>query len=368
MDSVSTQSGLHRMPRTLLAAALVLISGAVSFAQETARMTEAVFGQMPDATPVRGFTLRNANGMQVTVISYGAIITEIMAPDRNGNRLNVVAGTDDFEAYLGRFPAAAVIGRVVNRIGNARFSLDGQEFELTVNDRAKHHLHGGRRSFARVVWDAEPLPVSEDAAGVRFTYLSVDGEDGYPGNLTATVTYSLSDQNELRVDYTARTDAPTIVNMSNHAYFNLAGTRDMATHELWLNASRYTPIDSELIPTGEIASVTNTPLDFTTPEFIGARVAEIEGPAPNAYDYNFVINSSDVDLVVAARVRELTSGRVMEVLTDRPGIQLYTGHAVGFCLETQTFPDAVNHPNFPSPVIRPGAPLDTTTIFRFSVE
>jgi len=348
------------------------------------RLEEAVFGFMPDGTDVKQFTLRNRSGMTVKIISYGAIVTEIQAPDRDGNTINVVRGAGTLEPYLRGFSAAAVIGRVANRIANARFSIDDVEYQVTVNHRGKHHLHGGDRGFAKVVWDAEALPVTENEARVRLTYLSVHGEDGYPGNVTATVTYTLSDDNELRLDYTATTDRPTIVNMTNHAYFDLGGDGDLSTHELWLNADRYTSADSELIPTGEFSSVTNTPLDFTTPEFIGARMDQIHEPVDGFYDHNFVFNdggektsntdgerlanTDDSGVVLVARVRELGSGRVMEVRTDQPAMQLYTGNPVGFCLETQNYPDAINHENFPSPIIRPGAPYRTTTIFVFSAE
>ena len=332
------------------------------------RLEETVFGQMPDGREVNQFTLRNATGMTVRIISYGAIVTEIQAPDRDGNTINVVYGSDTLEPYLGRFPAAAVIGRVANRIANARFSIDDVEYRVTVNHRGRHHLHGGDRGFAKVLWDAEALPTTENEARVRLTYLSVDGEDGYPGNVTATVTYSLNDDNELRLDYTATTDRATIINMTNHAYFDLAGDGDLSTHELWLNADRYTLADGELIPTGELSSVTNTPLDFTTPEFIGARVGQIHEPVENFYDHNFVFNGGGEGVVLVARVREIRTGRVLEVRTDQPAMQLYTGNAVGFCLETQNYPDAINHENFPSPIVRPGTPYRATTIFTFSVD
>ena len=340
------------------------------------RVEEAVFGRMPDGTAVEQFTLRNNNGMTVKIISYGAIVTEIQAPDRDGNTINVVYGSDTLEPYLDGFPAAAVIGRVANRIANARFSIDDVEYHVTVNHRGKHHIHGGDRGFAKVVWDAEALPVTENEARVRWTYMSADGEDGYPGNVTATVTYTLTDGNELRLDYTATTDRPTIINMTNHAYFDLGGKGDLSTHELWLNADHYTRADNELIPTGEIFSVTNTPLDFTTPEFIGARLDQIHEPVEGFYDHNFVFNGGvegivDTDgegVVLVARVRELGSGRVMEVRTDQPAVQLYTGNPVGFCLETQNYPDAINHENFPSPIVRPGTPYRSTTVFAFSAE
>ena len=351
----------------VLLAALCL-PGLSSAQVSNERLEETVFGRMPDGTAVKQFALRNANGMTVKIISYGAIVTEIQAPDRDGHTINVVYGSDTLEPYLDPFPAAAVIGRVANRIANARFSIDDVEYRVTVNHRGKHHLHGGDRGFAKVVWDGEALPVSGNEARVRLTYLSVDGEDGYPGNVTATVTYTLTDDNELRLDYTATTDRPTIINMTNHAYFDLGGNGDLSTHELWLNADRYTLADSELIPTGDVLSVTNTPLDFTTPEFIGARTDQIHEPVENFYDHNFVFNAGGGGVVLVARVREVSSGRVMEVRTDRPAVQLYTGNPVGFCLETQTYPDAINHENFPSPIVRPGTPYHTTTIFTFSTE
>ena len=358
---------------TLLAA--LCFPGLYSAQVPSERLEESEFGRMPDGTAVRQFTLRNANGMTVKIISYGAIVTEIQAPDRDGNTINVVYGADTLEPYLDPFPAAAVIGRVANRIANARFSIDDVQYRVTVNHRGKHHLHGGDRGFAKVVWDAEALPVTENEAGVRLTYLSVDGEDGYPGNVTATVTYTLTDDNELRLDYRAATDRPTIINMTNHAYFDLGGDGDLSTHELWLNANRYTLADSELIPTGDVLSVTDTPLDFTSPEFIGARLDQIHEPVVGFYDHNFVFNgrdegvsSDDEDVVLVARVREISSGRVMEVRTDRPAVQLYTGNPVGFCLETQNYPDAINHENFPSPILRPGIPYQTTTIFTFATD
>ena len=369
------------MRRHLLIFLAALCLPDLSSAQaSTERLEETVFGRMPDGTAVEQFALRNNNGMTVKIISYGAIVREIQAPDRDGNTINVVYGSDTLEPYLAGFPAAAVIGRVANRIANARFSIDDGEYRVTVNHRGKHHIHGGDRGFAKVVWDAEALPVTENETGIRLTYLSVDGEDGYPGNVTATVTYTLTDDDELRLDYTATTDRPTIINMTNHAYFDLGGNGDLSTHELWLNADRYTLADSELIPTGEVSSVTNTPLDFTTPEFIGARLDQIHEPVEGFYDHNFVFSTDgggvgDGDnltggpgVVLVARVRELGSGRVMEVQTDQPAVQLYTGNPVGFCLETQNYPDAINHENFPSPILRPGVPYQTTTIFAFSAE
>ena len=359
----------------LVASCLPSLSSAQIFNE---RLEETVFGRMPDGRAVEQFTLSNRNGMTVRIISYGAIVTEIQAPDRDGNTINVVYGSDTLEPHLAGFPAAAVIGRVANRIANARFSIDEVEYRVTVNHRGGHHIHGGDRGFAKVLWDAEALPFTENEAAVKFTYLSVDGEDGYPGKVTVTVTYTLTDDNELRLEYTASTDRPTIINMTNHAYFDLGGDGDLSTHELWLNADRYTPADNERIPTGDIVSVTDTPLDFTTPEFIGARLDQIHEPVEGFYDHNFVFNTDnlgvgggvteDEGIVLVARVHKLDSGRVMEVRTDQPAVQLYTGNPVGFCLETQDYPDAISHENFPSPILRPGMPYRTTTIFTFSVE
>ena len=327
------------------------------------RLEEREFGKLANGMAVKQFTLRNAKGMTVKVITYGAIITEIQAPDRNGQMTNVVLGADSIEPYTRNFSAAAVLGRVANRIAGAKFTIDGVEHKVTANS-GPNHIHGGRKGFASVVWQAKPLPASDKTAAVRLTYLSVDGEEGYPGNLTATVTYSLNDNNELRLDYTATTDKPTPVNLSNHAYFNLAGGGEATNHELWLAADQYTLADAQLIPTGELAPVKGTPLDFTTPTIIGARMDQLK-PRP-IYDHNFVINSGGKSLALAARVRDPQSGRIMEVRTTQPGVQLYTGRQGRFCLETQHFPDSVNHLNFPSTIVRPGEKFESATVFTFS--
>jgi aldose 1-epimerase len=331
------------------------------------RLEETLFGRMHDGVAVKQFALRNNNGMTVKVITYGAIINEISVPDREGKKINVIQGTDSLEKYINGFPAAALIGRFANRISKARFSIDGTEYLVTANN-GENHIHGGKKGFAKVVWDAKPLPLKPHESSVRMTYLSIDGEEGFPGNLTATVTYTLTDDNELRIDYQAETDNPTIVNLTNHAYFDLGGAGKIAGHELWLNADTYTLADSQLIPTGEIAAVAGTPLDFTKPALIGSRVEEITEPVKKIYDHNFVINGGGEELVLAARVRESESGRVMEVLTTQPGVQLYTGNGLGFCLETQHYPDAINQPKFPSPIVRPGEPFESTTVYKFSVE
>lgn len=331
------------------------------------RLEEREFGQLDDGALVKQFILRNANGMTAKIITYGAIISNLQAPDRNGAMTNVVLGADSLGGYLGRgaVPGAVVLGRVANRIAGARFTIDGVQYKVTAN-AGTNHIHGGRKGFASVVWQGEALPVGEHHAAVRLTYLSKDGEEGYPGNLAASVTYTLTDNNELRLDYAATTDKPTLVNLSNHAYFNLAGGGDVLGHKLWLNADRYTLADASLIPTGELAPVKGTPLDFTSPMLIGARVNEIQ-PRP-IYDHNYVINGSGKSLVLAARAHDPGSGRVMEVRTTEPGVQLYTGRQGRFCLETQHFPDSIHQPRFPSTILRPGEKFESTTIFAFSTK
>jgi aldose 1-epimerase len=332
-------------------------------------LEEREFGKLDDGTVVKQFVLRNAKGMTVKIITYGAIINEIQAPDRNGALTNVVLGTDALGRYTaarGGVPGAVVIGRVINRIAGARFTIDGAEYKLTANNGA-NQIHGGFKGFSSVVWSGQALPVSDHDASVRLTYLSKDGEEGFPGNLNASVTYTLTDNNELRLDYAATTDKPTIINLSNHAYFNLAGGGDVLGQELWLNADRYTPQDAQLISTGEIVPVKGTPMDFTTPTLIGAHVNENIQPRA-IYDHSFVINGGGTSLVLAARAFDPQSGRVMEVRTTQPGVQLYTGRAGRFCLETQHFPDSIHHPNFPTTILRPGEKFESTTIYAFSTK
>jgi len=339
---------------------------ATAMAAPLSRVEERDFGTLQDGTVVKQFILRNAKGMTAKVITCGAIIIELQAPDRNGAMTNVVAGADSLDGYIKGVgvPGAVVLGRVANRIAGARFTIDGVEYKVTAN-AGTNHIHGGRKGFASAVWRGEALPVAEHHAAVRLTYLSKDGEEGYPGNLTASVTYTLTDNNELRLDYAATTDKPTLVNLSNHAYFNLAGGGDVLGHELWLNADHYTLADAQLIPTGELAPVKDTQLDFTTSALIGARINELK---PRFYDHNFVINGGGKSLVLAARARDPRSGRVMEVRTTEPGVQLYTGRQGRFCLEAQHFPDSIHRPNFPSTILRPGEKFESTTVFALSVK
>jgi aldose 1-epimerase len=324
--------------------------------------------------------MRNAQGLVVKVMNFGATITELHVPDRQGQFTNVVLGSDQLEPYLKGHPAAAaVIGRFANRIAKARFTLDGVEYKLAANNGA-NHLHGGKRNFARVLWRAEKVSAPAGCTAVRLTYFSRDGEEGYPGNLTVSVTYTLTDDDELRLDYEAKTDQATVVNLTNHAYFNLAGHGDALGHQLWLAAEQYTLADDELIPTGQIAPVHGTPLDFTQPTPIGARIEQLK-PRPGGYDHNYVLKTNGKQPVLFGRATDPSSGRVLEVSTTEPGVQLYTanhlrsftgaggakfGQHPGFCLETQHYPDAPNQPSFPSAVVRPERAFASTTVFKFS--
>jgi aldose 1-epimerase len=325
-------------------------------------------GQTAEGQPVKIFTLRNSKGMSAKIINYGAIIAEINVPDKNGVTTNVLLHPNTCEEYMKGFPAsAAVIGRVANRIANASFSLDGKEYKLAANS-GRNHIHGGRKGFASVLWNKDRLSVKGHEAVLRLSYLCKDSEEGYPGNLNVTVTYTLDDKNEFRVDYEAETDQATPINLTNHAYFNLAGAGDILDHELWLASDRYTVANDDLIPTGEIASVKGTPLDFMKPTRIGARIEQLK-PKVNGYDHNFIIDGGGKSLVVAARVHDPKSGRSMEIRTTQPGIQIYTGNHVnhrGVCFETQHYPDSVHRPEFPSTILRPGQDFKSTTVFAFS--
>lgn len=348
-------------------ALLIFISPLVGAAEVAdPRIEQSVFGTLPDGSVVTQYTLHNHHGMTVKLINYGAIVTAIEVPDNKGVAANVIVGSDSLQDYLGRFAAAAVQGRYANRIAHGRFVLDGTEYQVTKNI-GEHHLHGGTKGFAKVLWEASVLPAQEHEVSVELHYLSVDGEEGYPGNLNAGIRYTLTDENELRLDYSATSDKATVVNLTNHAYFDLSAAGKVSDQVLWIDASTYTLADSDLIPTGEFAQVSGTPLDFTTASSIGSRAALIgtaEGQR-QIFDHNFVIDGGGSALVKAAEVRDPSSGRVMQVLTTQPGLQLFTGNPAGFCLETHHFPDSPNHPEFPSTVVRPGQPFASTTIYRF---
>jgi aldose 1-epimerase len=342
------------------------------------------FGALPDGRAVSLLTFRNRQGAVLKVTNYGLIITELHMPDRGGVVGNVVLGFDNLPRYLQGHPFfGAIAGRVANRIALGQFTIDGQSYQLAVNN-GPNHLHGGKVGFDKRLWTVNRESMDADEAAVEFTYTSVDGEEGYPGNLKVAVTYSLNQRNEVRIHYRATTDRATPINLTNHSYFNLAGRGTIHDHELVLTADRATRVDAGLVPTGELAPVAGSALDFTTPHRIGERI-EQTGLTPTGYDHNFVLNSGGKSLALAARVREPGSGRILEVLTDQPGIQLYTanffpaggfdctggvnfGRHGAFCLETQNFPNAVNQPHFPKSVWRPGEVYDSTTVFRFSAK
>jgi aldose 1-epimerase len=370
-SSIALGQAWHRIgSMTFLAGSMVTLAFVVTVAQVSAasmkRVEERDYGKMPGGTAVKEFTLRNDKGMVAKVVSYGATLTELQVPDKKGAIVSVVLGPKSLEEYLKGYPsAAATIGRFGNRIGNARFTLDGVEYKLAANN-GKNHLHGGPTGFAKRVWQGKALEGND--AKVQFSYLSKDGEEGYPGNLNVKVTYTLTEKGELRLDYEATTDKATVINLTNHAYFNLAGSGDILDHELWLAANQYTPVDDGLIPTGEIASVKGTPLDFTEPTRVGARIDQFK-PKLNGYDHNFVLGEGGRSPVLAARLTDPKSGRVMEMRTTEPAFQLYTGNHVkhtGLCLETQHYPDSPNKPSFPSAVLRPGQTFQSTTIYAFS--
>lgn len=347
-----------------------------------ASVEKSSFGTMDDGTVIEAYTLKNASGAMAKVITYGATLTELWVPDRSGKLGDVVLGFDNLKGYLGPHPYfGATVGRYANRIAKGHFTLDGKEYSLAINN-GPNSLHGGNIGFSRRVWKAETLH-EPHAAAVRLTYLSKDGEENYPGNLSVAVTYTLTDSNELKIGYPAKTDKATVVNLTNHSYFNLADPGgDILGHVLYLSADRFTPVDSTLIPTGDIRSVQGTPLDFTKPTPIGAHIGEIKDIG--GYDHNFVISGEPGKLRLAARVSEPASGRQMEVWTTEPGVQFYSsigldGTIVGkgaiaykkygaLCLETQHFPDSPNHPNFPSTVLRPGQTFHSETIYKFSAK
>ncbi len=344
-------------------------------------VTKSEFGNLPDGTLVEAYTLQNSHGLKAKVVTYGALLTEMMVPDRHGRLGDITLGFDNLDQYLARHPYfGATIGRYANRIAKGKFTLDGKSYTLATNN-VPNHLHGGLKGFDKVVWKAEI--VDSSPASVRFTYVSPDGEEGYPGTLTVSVTYTLNDKNELQLDYTATTDKATVVNLTNHAYWNLAGEGSILDHVLMLNADHYTPVDDTLIPTGEIAPVKGTIMDFTKPMSIGSRITQLTND-PQGYDHNYVLRSGGGKLALAARVTEPTTGRILEISTTEPGIQFYSGNFLdstltgkrgvvynqhdAFCLETDHFPDSPNQPNFPSVVLRPGQTYTQTTIHKFSAD
>ncbi len=372
---------------------LVLFVVSAALAQEAAmakgklQVRKETFGKTADGKPVDLYTLTNSNGLEVRAMTYGGIIVSMRVPDRKGKLADVVLGHDDFDGYLVNPPYfGAIVGRYANRIANGTFTLDGVKYTLPKND-GQNTLHGGLIGFNKVIWEAKEFKNAK-GVGVAFNYLSKDGEEGFPGNLKVKVSYTLTNENQLIIDYEATTDKATPLNLTQHTYFNLAGegNGDILGHEVMLNADRFTPADKTLIPTGEIRPVKGTPLDFTTPTTIGARINDNyeQLVIGHGYDHNFVIKRKDNSLTLAARAREPNSGRVLEVYTTEPAVQLYSGnfldgtlvgkqgHAYkkrdGFCLETQHFPDSPNHPDFPSTILRPGTTFRSQTVFKFSAE
>jgi len=355
-------------------------------ASEAPSVMRRHFGNLPDGREVYAFTLDNGRGIRLEAITYGGIIVTLQTPDRTGQPGDIVLGYDDLAGYLAETPYfGAIIGRYGNRIGNAEFALDGQRYRLAANN-GPNHLHGGVMGFDKVLWAASPF-ARGDSIGVVFRYTSPDGEEGYPGDLAATVTYTLTADGSLVFDYQATTDKPTPVNLTQHSYFNLAGdgARDVLDHVLTARADSFTPVDSTLIPTGEIAPVEGTPFDFRAPTAIGARIgaADRQLEFGGGYDHNFVLSRGGDALAHAAHVYEPTTGRTLDVYTTEPGLQFYSGnfldgslvgksghvyeHRYGFCLETQHFPDSPNQPAFPSTILRPGEEYRSRTVLKFGV-
>lgn len=340
-----------------------------------------LFGKTRDGQTIKKFTIRNANGISCTVISYGAILTSFKMPDSYGSEEEITLGFNTLEEYMTGNPYfGATIGRYSNRIAKGTFTLNGIQYNLACNENGINHLHGGNKGFDKVVWKAKSFKDAKNT-GVKFTYFSPDDEEGYPGNLKVCVTYSLNDKNELKLEYWAQTDKSTPVSLTNHAFWNLsgAGSGTILDHELTLNCLQYLPVDETLIPTGEFKDVSGTPMDFTYSKTIGKEFRDV----PGGYDHCYVVAPSDQDLKLAAILYDPRSGRSMEVLTTQPGIQFYTGNFLdnvkgangkifkkhgALCLETQSLPDSVNHPEFPSSILKPGETYQHITVHRFFIK
>lgn len=341
------------------------------------KVTKADWGET-DGKKVYLYTLTNNNGVEVKITNYGGIITSWLAPGKNGEKANIVLGFDSLSTYLAGHPYfGALIGRYGNRIGKGIFKIDTATYKLATNND-ENHLHGGNKGFDKVVWDAKE---GDSTASLTLTYLSKDGEEGYPGNLNVTVVYTLTDDNELLIDYTATTDKATVVNLTSHSYFNLTGdaSNNILGHSLQVNADRYTPVDAGLIPTGELKEVKGTPFDFLTPHTIGERIAAVDG----GYDHNFVLSRKGADLELVATLSDSASGRKLEVFTTEPGLQFYSGNFLdgklkspdgkainkhaALCLETQHYPDSPNKPAFPTTLLKPGETYHTVTKYKTSV-
>lgn len=364
--------------------ALILLPGGVTNIEAKPKIKKEPFGKTPDGQAVEIYTLTNSKRAEARIMTYGGTVVSLKVPDRKGKFEDVVLGYDTLDGYLKDTAyLGSLIGRYGNRIAKGKFSLNGVEYNL-VRNNGENHLHGGTKGFDKVVWKAKPS-VGRNGASLELTYLSRDGEEGYPGNLSVRVIYTLTENNELKIDYSATTDKDTILNLTNHSYFNLAGagSGDILGHEMQINADRFTPTDGVSIPTGELRSVKGTPFDFTAPTAIGARIEQQDEQLKfgSGYDHNFVLNKKGQSLSLVAKVYEKTSGRAMEVYTTEPGVQFYTGNFLadvkgkngkiylrrnGFCLETQHYPDSPNKPQFPSVVLKPSQKYSQTTVYKFT--
>ena len=363
----------------------LLFSACQTKEKETSAMEKTAFGKLPDGRQVYRYTLTNPSGVTAQIIDYGATLTSLRVPDRNGEMSDIVLGYDTLQQYIdGTAYFGAIVGRYGNRIGKGQFQLDGKQYQLTIND-GENHLHGGRIGFNKVLWDATVISDSEEPS-LQLQYTSPDGEEGYPGTVTLKVVYTLTADNGLRIDYEGTTDQPTILNPTHHSYFNLSGSFEntILNHLLTIEADSFTPVDEGLIPTGEIASVADTPMDFRTPTAIGAHIDDSDPQLiyGKGYDHNWVLRDFTGKVRKAAELYEPESGRVMTVFTDQPGLQFYSGnfldgtaigkngiayqHRTGLCLEAQAFPDTPNKPNFPPATLRPGEVYRQTTIYQFS--
>jgi len=367
------------------------LAGCASMSKSPGTITQAPFGKTAVGMPVEIYTLRNGHGMEARIMTYGGIVQSLKVPDKNGNLGDVVLGFDNLEGYVNGIYVkscpyfGALIGRYGNRIANGKFTLDGFNYRLAINN-PPNHLHGGIIGFDKMVWKAMTL-LTPDGPALKLTYDSMDGEEGYPGNLSVTAIYTVTDDNALKLEFTAATDKDTLCNLTHHSYFNLRGSGDVLGHVVYINADKFTPTDSTLIPTGELRPVDGTPFDFRTPTAIGTRINDTNYDQikfANGYDDNWVLNHPPGKLGLAARLSEPTTGRVMEVWTTAPGVQFYTGNFLdgsftgkggwvyqfrnGCCFEPQGFPDSPNHPDFPSTELKAGEIYHNTIIYKFSTE
>lgn len=387
MGTLQLRISAKRTGVVVFALALCAVVVASSLAGENqsakARIEKRLFGKLADGTAVDLYTLTNKHGLQAQITNYGGAVVALHAPDRRGRMADVVLGYEDLSGYVDdKAYFGFLVGRYANRIAKGKFSLSGVEYQLAQNNGV-NHLHGGVRGFNKVVWQARELRRT-GAVALELSYLSRDGEEGYPGNLSLTVIYALTDANELRIEYAATTDKETIINLTHHSYFNLAGEGNILRHELRINADRFTPTDETQIPTGELKTVKGTPFDFTRRSAIGSRInqADEQLRRGRGYDHNFVLNKKGEELSLAAEVYEPVTGRAMQVWTTEPGVQLYTGNFLdnvrgkagkiynqrdGFCLEAQHFPDSPNKAAFPSTVLKPKVQYTQTTVYKFMV-